>query len=140
MTVARVQKLVAAILENNGLRYSFTDGEYELRFSSALVHVAFGTSGRQVLIHLRSPVLQEVPAIAQANADLLHALNSMNAACYFGKWVLYETECVVNLEHDLLGDHLQEDELMTALALVAREADHHDDVLQQRFGGHRAFE
>jgi hypothetical protein len=54
--------------------------------------------------------------------------------------MLYDSERVVSLEYDLLGDHLQEDELMTALALIAREADHHDDVLQQKFGGRKAFE
>lgn len=136
----RVQKQVAAILENNALRCSLTADEFVLRFSSAVVHVGFGKSGRQVLIHLRSPVLQEIHPDATLDGGLLRDLNALNADCVFGKWVLYDIERVVSLEYDLLGDHLQEDELMTALALVAREADHHDDVLQQKFGGRKAFE
>ncbi len=44
------------------------------------------------------------------------------------------------LEYDMIADHMQEEELMTALAMLARLADQQDDRLQQRFGGLRAFE
>ncbi len=53
---------------------------------------------------------------------------------------LDEEHGAILVEYDLLGDHLQEDELMTALATIARLADRQDDVLQLRFGGARAFE
>jgi hypothetical protein len=46
----------------------------------------------------------------------------------------------ISVEYDLLGDHLQENELMTGLAELARLADHHDDQLQQKLGGRRSFE
>jgi type III secretion system-like peptide-binding chaperone len=122
VSMQRVRRQVAAILENNGLRWSQADEALALRFSSAVVQLSFGMSGRQVLIHLQSPVLQELQPGAGDNAELLRELNSLNAASVFGKWVLYETERVVNLEYDLLGDHLQEDELMTDRGRIGRSA------------------
>jgi T3SS (YopN, CesT) and YbjN peptide-binding chaperone 1 len=136
----RIRQQVKAILESNGFRFSERDDEYLLRFSSALVSVGFGAIGTQALITLRAPILRDIALDPARSDQVLRELNARNQESHFAKWVLYEESGLVALEYDLLGDHLQDEELMTALATLARLADHQDDLLQQKFGGARAFE
>jgi hypothetical protein len=138
MTATGVRRQIAAILESNGLRSTGRDDGFSLRFSSAIVHLTLGKLGKQVLIQVRSNVLRDLP---YGDAErVLAELNQLNCASFFGKWVYYVEERLIALEYDLLGDHLQEEELMTALATVARLADRHDDILQGVLGGHKAVE
>jgi hypothetical protein len=134
-----IRRQVLAILESNGLSCSEVDGGYAMRFSSAVLLLGFTTVGRQTVITLRAPVLRDIPLASGASA-LLARLNELNCASHFGKWGFYESERLVVLEYDLLGDHLQENELMTALTTLARLADQQDDLLQREFGGRRSFE
>lgn len=133
-----VRRQVLAILESNGLRWSEADGGYAMRFSSAMVLLGFTAVGQQTVITLRAPVLRDVPLDSGPTA-LLTRLNELNCASHFGKWAFYGDDRLVVLEYDLLGDHLQENELMTALTTLARLADQQDDVLQREFGGEKSF-
>ncbi len=134
-----IKRQVQAILESNGLRWSEEDGGYTLRFASAALLLGFTSVGHQTVIALRAPVLRDVP-IATGSTALLARLNELNCGSHFGKWAFYGNERLVVLEYDLLGDHLQENELMTALTTLARLADQQDDLLQREFGGLRSFE
>jgi hypothetical protein len=136
---SKVRQQSLAILESNGLSWSQQGDEYSLRFASAQLILGFATLGTQTLLTLRAPVLRNVPVDDQ-ELEILAALNELNRASHFGKWALYVEEKLVALEYDLLGDHLQENELMTALTALARLADQQDDILRRRFGGERAFE
>jgi hypothetical protein len=133
------RRQVLAILDSNGLRWSAHGDEYALRFSSALLLVGFAQMGALTVVTLRAPVLRDVPLEGQRDF-VLARLNDLNCASHFGKWALYEEEGVVALEYDLLGDYLQENELMAALTTLARFADQQDDILQRRLGGERSFE
>lgn len=138
MTQQRVRKQVAAILEANSLSWTnTTHGGMYLRFSSAGVAIEVGSWGSQVLIEMRSNVLSDIEA---ATKVVLKEVNQLNMASHFGRWVFYKKSRTIAVEYDLLGDHLQENELMTGLAALARAADYHDDHLQQLLGGRRAFE
>jgi len=136
---AEIRQRSLAILDSNGLTWTEQDGYFSLRFASAQLNLGFATLGEQTVITLRAPVLREVPVEPQAEA-ILATLNRLNRESHFGKWALYDEERVIALEYDLLGDHLQEDELMTALTMLARLADQQDDLLQRQFGGSRSFE
>ena len=136
---AEIRQRSLAILDSNGLTWTERDGYFSLRFASAQLNLGFATLGEQTVITLRAPVLREVPVDSQTEA-ILATLNRLNRESHFGKWALYDAERVIALEYDLLGDHLQENELMTALTMLARLADQQDDLLQQQFGGSRAFE
>lgn len=139
MNEAKIRQQSLAILDSNGLSWSQHGDDYSLRFASAQLVLGFAELGSQTLVTLRAPVLRDVPLAGQESA--IHAaLNQLNCASHFGKWALYEDERAIALEYDLLGDHLQEEELMTALTALARLADQQDDILQQRFGGERSFE
>lgn len=135
-----VRRRALAFLEANGLAHWQQDSTDLVRFSSALVQMNVVPLGAQHVITLRAPVLRELNGL-NTSLDLLRELNRMNAASHFGKWVYYEDQALLALEYDLLGDHLQEDELMTALAAIGRLADAEDDRLQALLGlGVRAFE
>lgn len=134
-----VKRQVLAILESNGLRWSEQDGGLAMRFSSALLWLSFIVVGHQTVIALRASVLRRLPLESQSPA-LLARLNELNCNSHFGKWAFYSDDQLVTLEYDLLGDHLQENELMTAITRIARLADQQDDVLQKEFGGERSFE
>jgi len=136
MSAVRVRRRIAAILESNALPCTESDAGFSLRFSSAIVHVGLEMLGDQVLVQLRSDVLRDVSP--NATTRVLEELNSLNCSTLFGKWVYHIAQHVVALEYDLLGDHLHENELMTALTMVARLADRHDDLLQAQFGGRKA--
>ena len=133
-----VRQQVKAFLEANSLPWSETStGGIYLRFASAAVVLEFVDWGVQTLIEIGSHVLVGVDGKPKR---ILRELNRLNKTSNFGRWVYYEESQTISVEYDLLGDHLQEDELMTGLAALARLADHHDDVLQRKLGGSRAFE
>jgi hypothetical protein len=131
---------VRAILDEGGLVYQPTgDGRLLLRFSSAQVELRFLALGEQTVITIHSDVLASVESRVP-DAAVLTVVNDLNSTSMFGRWVFYPDTRRITIEHDLLGDHLQTDELMTGLAHVARLADQYDDVLQRHLGGTRAFE
>lgn len=106
-----------------------------------MVAIEFVHAGTQTLIELRSAVLSDVDVDVPGRENVLSEINIRNAASHIGKWVLYERTGVIAVEYDLLGDHLQEDELLTAVTAVARLADQGDDQLQRSLGtGRRAID
>lgn len=107
-----------------------------LRFASAVVSIHFDDWGQQTVIQLRSNVLLGVSH--EPTAAVLVEVNRLNCESAFGRWAYYQDEGVLALEYDMIGDHLQEPELMGALTTVAMLADHQDDQLQVLFGGRRA--
>lgn len=138
MNRQQVYRQVAAILEANSLRWVETaSGGVFLRFSSAGVAIEFVDWGTQTLIEISSNVLTGVEGKTK---EILREINALNMSSHFGRWVFYRDSSTISVEYDLLGDHLQENELMTALAAIARLADYHDDLLQKKLGGVRAFE
>ena len=138
MTRASVYQQVAAILDANSLAWKRTDnGGMYLRFSSAGVLIELTDWGTQTLIEIQSTVLTEIEG---ASKLALKEVNRLNMKSRFGRWVYYKQLRAIAVEYALLGDHLQEDELMTALAALARKADHYDDELRRILGGKRAFE
>jgi hypothetical protein len=138
MSRQQVYSQVAAILEASSLTWTETSaGGIFIRFSSAGVSIELVGWGAQTLIQISSNVLSGVQAAVES---VLREVNQLNTISQFGRWVYYAEAGTISVEYDLLGDHLQENELMTGLAALARLADHHDDQLQQRLGGCRSFE
>ena len=82
---------------------------------------------------LYSPILQEVDD-ADGRENILEALNDLNAASRFGRFVYYPELRVIALEYDLLGDDLQEAELMNAIGLVCETANAQDEELKLVLG------
>lgn len=138
MNQKQVYRQIVAILEANALTWTETSsGSIFLRFSSAGIAIQLVQWGAQTLIHISSHVLV---GVEDKTKRILKELNRLNEESHFGRWVYYRENKAIAVEYELLGDHLQENELMTSLAALARLADYHDDVLQRKLGGARAFE
>lgn len=138
--VAKTRRLVAEILEAHDFTFELLDDSFHLRFASSRVQILVVEVGGQTLVELRSRVLRDIPDIQEQAPHILRKINSLNDRIRFCKWILIDSNHEIDLEYDLLGDHLQEEELVTALALLARLADREDDRLQELFGGRKAFE
>jgi Putative bacterial sensory transduction regulator len=66
-------------------------------------------------------------------------LNERNRTLPYGKFFFDPAAGEIHVEYELLGDDLQESEIINALTTVARLADDHDDVLVGELGhGRRA--
>lgn len=140
MSLRRTKQQVEAILDSNQIPWSWSEERFAMRFASTMVFVGFIQVGAQTIITLHAPVLQHLNLDAARASIVLASLNDLNRSTRFGKWTLYEEQHMIGLEYDLLGDHLQEDELLTALATLARQADQQDDLLQDQHGGQRAID
>lgn len=138
--ISKTQRLVAEILEANGFEFENAEGALQLRFASSRVQVIVDQLGAQTIVELRARVLREIPNVEEQAPAILRELNELNIQSRFCKWLLDESEREIDLEYDLLGDQLQQEELISALTLMARLADREDDALQKEFGGVRAFE
>lgn len=134
----QIIRQIKAILDGNDLNWTERDGVVALRFASAVVTMTLVPWGSQNVIQLQANVLRGLNESSEGS--VLREVNALNCESFFGKWSYYADEDTLAVEYDLLADHMQEAELMTALASVARAADYHDDLLQQRLGGHRAIE
>lgn len=133
-----IVRQVKAILESNGLAATNIANGVALRYDSAIVQLTVSNFGSQRLIQIRANVLSSVQA--DRTDVILSEVNRLNCETTFGKWAFYSDDMVIALEYDLLGDSLQEAEVMTSLQMVARLADHHDDHLRKAFGGLRAID
>ena len=131
----RVIEQVAGILHRNGVEFDTrADGnEYRILRDSSATFVSFHRFGDRTMVSLYSPVLQEVEE-ADRIAEICQAMNDLNASSRFGRFVYYPELRVIALEYDLLGDDLQELELMYAVDLISSVANTQDEELKVRLG------
>jgi hypothetical protein len=69
------------------------------------------------------------------DGELASFLLTANARIVFGGFRLDSTVPATHLVHVLLGDYLNRNELLTAVASVATEADRYGPEIKARFGG-----
>jgi hypothetical protein len=89
------------------------------------------------IVKVWSPVLTKV----KPTAKLFEWVATSGQERYFAHLRVIEEDrknVMIILEHDLLGDYLDPDELMSTVASVLLGADEWDDELQKMFGGERA--
>lgn len=88
------------------------------------------------LVKIDAPILFDVPV-----TDELYKYVAQNSnKRFFGALGLVEGDdglAILHMDQTILGDTLDEPELMFAVVLVAQTADKLDDELQSRFGGQR---
>jgi hypothetical protein len=90
------------------------------------------------LVNISSPILWSVPPSPQ----LFEWIAREGGRYYFGHVsaaddVRDQGKIFLSMNHTLLGDYLDEEELSAAMFAVLNTADQLDDELQKRFGGKR---
>jgi len=117
--------------------YDKGDGYYRFRYeSTALIVVPLQWGEQHTMVRIAAGVLLEIDpspllweTIARTNKDYL-----------IGKLCYWPEDRSLLYEYFMLGDYLDEEELLTALTMVAYTADHLDDELQKILGGRRIFD
>ena len=130
--VSQVEQRVVEILKGAGYPFVQEEGRCRVERGSTAVFVsAHSWQDRYTIIELVCPVLNNV----DVSEELMKRLNELNEKLYFGK--AYWRNKEVWIAHNLLGDHLDSDELIACVGMMAVVADHLDDELKARFGGQR---
>lgn len=130
--VNEVEQRVKEILKGAAIPFVEEDGKCRVERGSTAVFVsAHAWQDRYTIVELVCPVLNGV----EETEALLKRLNELNEKLYFGKAYWRSNE--VWIAHNLLGDHLDSDELIASVGMMAVVADHLDDELKARFGGKR---
>lgn len=136
MSVEALGDQIAGIFARYEVPYSVRpDGsEYAVLRGSSAVFVTVHDSLGVPVVSLSSPVLQDIDMTGENYAKGLMIVNRLNHQQYFAKFYLQD-DGLLKLEHDLLGTHLQGEELMASLDQISGMADHLDDHLQRELGG-----
>jgi hypothetical protein len=108
------------------------DGRIVVRQGSTAVFVEmYPFNDDHSILRLAVPVLFKVP-----ESEALHRkFNELNKSWYFGR--IYLDDDRIMVDHILLGDYLDLDELASALTILAIVCDDLDDKLMAEFGGKR---
>lgn len=96
----------------------------------------------RVVVHLSALVLGEIPEDdTEAWSKAFVICNGLNQDLIFGRWVVYPEAGMILLEHELVGQTLDDPEILGAVATMGAMADQWDDRLLQELGvGRRLFE
>lgn len=133
-TAEHLRECVGDVIDASAKELSFL-------FGSTRVYVSGSEDGGvdgATFVHLRALIARHVPITDQLYRWIATASNDF----LFGHVTLaYESDeerfGELNLRHTLLGDHLDLEEVRTAVAFLAATADQLDDVVVDRFGGKR---
>lgn len=138
--LAMVRDKVARILAANFVVGLDSDADFTLRHGSCRVFVSVWQhdDDTPIVISIHAPLLADVePSPELFKHVALHADDNV-----WGHLHANETDGKITLgfSHMLLGDYLDEQELVLAVGAVLGTADELDDELQKLFGGRRFHE
>lgn len=126
------ERVEAYLRQGIGACQTDADGDYHVTCDSARVFICprQWTEERTVvrIFSITNVELAPLP-------DLLAWLVTRNFRLTFGHFAYNDAEQSVWFIHNLLGDFLDRDELVTAVQMVATQANDHDDVIKEKFGG-----
>ena len=137
--VDMVKSKVQAILTDHGPVQIDRDGDFSFGAGSTrvFVRVLAHPNDEATLISIFAPVLFDVPL----TPEFYEYLAKLSDAMVFGHLTLAPGSTdefgFLLVTHTLLGDYVDDEELLYAVYAVANSADHFDDSLQEQFGGKR---
>lgn len=140
-SVDQVKNKVLRILASKLQVKTDEDGDVIIRYESTVGVVSvreFGDDdGIRVIVQVRAIVLWDV----KRTPALYEWVATEGTNYLIGHVRCFESQNSGNtnlwLEHNLVGDNLDENELMSAVGFVLNQADELDDELQAKFGGRR---
>ena len=141
--IARVREKVESILAREFQVELEPEQTYGIRYGSARVLIDLECNPElddaRVLINLSAPLVFDL----EPSPELFEYVATHSVDYYFGHIVATRMDdgtVMVSSHHTLLGDYLDDDELITAIIDVLVSADIADDEIRDRFGGERYFE
>jgi hypothetical protein len=130
--IAELRKTVENFLSEANIPFRERGDRISVRRGSSAVFLRPTTwADQHSMVELLVPVLSNI----ERTPALLERLNDLNMSLYFGK--AYWHDSGVWLAHNLLGDHVDRDELIAAVGMLGTAADKIDDDLKAEFGGTR---
>ncbi len=131
-TVEELREKIESYLKEANVPYRDRGQRLSVRRGSSAVFIRPNTWAEQhTVVELLSPVLADI----DDSPGLLSRLNEINKGLYFGK--AYWHDRGVWIAHNLLGDHVDREELLAAVGILGTVADRLDDELKSEFGGTR---
>lgn len=126
---------VRDLLTSRELDLTVEDGSFQIRWDSAAVNIDIVEQEGRTLVQCHAPVLRELAA----SPELFEYVATEGQDYYFGSmhYVPDVNGGLLVLEHTLLGDFLDPDELDNVVDSLVIVANRLDDELQERFGGKR---
>jgi hypothetical protein len=135
---ADIHSLVEGALIERGIRFERReDAVLRIPHGSAEVLIGIDDLAGGTVIRVSALVLDELELVTEDDSTALRALNDRNRTVRFAKFMLERDLGNITLEYDLLGDFLQPEELINAIAAIAGLADDHDELLRDELGGGR---
>ncbi len=133
--MAAVYDKVRDLLTSRELDLTVAGDGFQIRWDSAAVNVDIVEQEGRTLVQCYAPVLREL----SPSVELFEYVATEGQDYYFGSMhYLPDVEGgLLVLEHTLLGDFLDADELDNVVDSLVVVANRLDDELQERFGGKR---
>ena len=137
-TVDEVQAKVQRILQSKDLKLELRGGAIWVPYMSTTCNITVNKLGNdKTVVMLSAVVLRDV----KVTSKLKEYVGSRSADFIFGNLALLhdqgQKEGILLFRHSILGDVLDEEELLNSLAMVVSTADNLDEELQKKFGGKR---
>tara|TARA_X000001036_G_C20500203_1_gene733542 strand:- start:304 stop:738 length:435 start_codon:yes stop_codon:yes gene_type:complete len=137
-----VSNKVQRILSQNFQTELGSDGDWVIRLDSTYVRIRcheWGPDSESVIISVNSLIIHSVPLTSEL------AMEVAQQGYVFGTLRLLvdpesEANSMVVFEYALLGDYLDEDELVRAVVAIGATADDIDDEWQKKHGGKRTID
>jgi hypothetical protein len=126
------ERVESYLRQGVGACHTDADGDYQVTCDSARVFICPRVwTDERTIVRVFSITNVGLPP----SPDLLEWLTTRNFQLTFGHFAYNDAEQSVWMIHNLLGDFLDKDELVTAVQMVATQANDHDDVIKAKFGG-----
>ena len=143
--VASLRPLVQRYLkEAFGSFYTDEDGDYVIPYASVRVHVLPRDWTEVPDLRTGEPRTYTVVLVCawtnrdvRVDAELAEFVATENRDLLFARLSLDRDRAAVRMDHTLLGDYLNFEELVVAVACVAKEAERYGELIAARFGGSR---
>lgn len=139
MPDAILDQIRFALIERE-IEHTLDGRRFAIDYGSAEIQIDVVDAPPAPTVALRAAVLLDISVDdPEAELALLRSLNDRNARLRFGKFYFDLDHSQIVVEYEILGTHLQSEEVLHALAVVATLADDHDDTLLDELGqGKRA--
>lgn len=115
------------------------DGDFSFQIESARLFISVREWGEgKTMVRVFSPMILDAP-LTQELKDYV----ALEGGKFLFGAISLQTDGVkaqIMFGHSILGDYLDEEELLTSCKAVGSTAEHLDDELKEKFGGHRFHE